>query len=151
MREIPLSNGGVAVIDDADYEFISRWKWKRHPQGYACRTSWKDGGWICVLMHRIITMPSEGLEVDHRDWNKLNNQRHNLRVVTHATNERNKPISRRNTSGYKGVCWDKRRRKWVAKTKHDGHHVNLGRFEKIEDAVTAYESFVSTLRLEGVQ
>lgn len=145
MREITLSGGAVTVVDDEDFAFLSRWKWKLHPQGYAARSSWRDGRYYTVLLHRLVAQTPDGLETDHRNGDKLDNRRANLRAVTHAVNERNKPLSRRNTSGVKGVTWDKNRQKWMAKTKHEGRHVNLGRFDTLDEAAAAFAAFVATL------
>ncbi len=146
MRTIPLGrSGSVTVVDDQDYEYLSGWKWKLHPQGYASRTSWRDGHWITILMHRVIIDPADGLEVDHRNGDKLDNRRSNLRAVSHSVNERNKPLGPRNTSGVRGVSWDKSRGKWMAKTKHLGHHVNLGRFDTLDAARSAIDAYVASI------
>lgn len=88
VREIPLSNGGVALVDAEDYEWLSRWKWKRHVGGYACRTGWDkvERKWLCILMHRFIVLPPEDIEVDHKNRNRLDNRRCNLRPATRQMN-----------------------------------------------------------------
>lgn len=144
-REIILKSGDKVKVDPDDYDYLSRWKWKKHPQGYASRTSWKDGKWVTVLMHRLVNNTPDNLETDHINRDKLDNRKSNLRAVDHSVNERNKGISRRNTSGYKGVCWDKNRNKWMAKTKHNGKFINIGRYTDIKDAVAAYEDCVRCL------
>ena len=150
MKQIPLSNGGFALVDDDDYPFLSQWKWKRHPQGYASRTSWKPHKWITILMHRLINKTGKGFETDHINGDKLDNRKANLRNVTHSQNERNKPLRSDNTSGYKGITWDKARQKWQAKTKHDRKMRNLGRFDTPEEAHAVYEAYVSEHKLEAI-
>lgn len=143
---IKASNGGEILVDETDAALVSQWKWRVSPQGYASRTGYKNGRFIKILMHRLIMEPiPEGLEVDHINRNRLDNRRENLRVVTHAVNQRNSGMASNNTSGYRGVCWDKSKRKWKAATKHDGRHVMIGRFATAEDAHKAYVEYMSKL------
>lgn len=141
MKTIPLSNGGEALVDDEDFDYLSRWRWTRHSGGYACRTAHRRK----VLMHREIARPPADLEVDHINRNKLDNRRLNLRVVDRPTNQRNTGPQTNNTSGYKGITWDKARRKWTAKTKHRGQHIFIGRFDDPTAAAAAYEETVAKL------
>jgi len=76
-------------------------------------------------------------EIDHIDRNRINNKISNLREVSRACNERNKDISKGNTSGVKGISWAKLRRKWVAQIKVDGRGFFLGRYNKFHNAVCA--------------
>lgn len=95
-------------------------------------------------MHRIILsrMLSRELNskelVDHINGNTLDNRRCNLRLATVKENTRNQQISKKNTSGYKGVGWSKRDRRWVARITVDGKAVYLGSFDRPEDAHSAY-------------
>lgn len=139
MKSIMLSNGGLALVDDQDFELLNRWRWHRSQNGYAMRSSYRGK----VVMHRLIMSPApSGLEVDHINRDKLDNRRSNLRWVTHSVNQRNNPAQANNTSGYRGVCWDRTRGKWRAATKHDGRHVLIGRYDTAEEASTAYEAYV---------
>jgi hypothetical protein len=131
MKRIPLSNGGEALVDDADYPLLSRWKWTKHKQGYASRTT---TGSRVVLMHRQI-MGEPDTDVEHKNRERLDNQRSNLRVATHSQNMHNRPKQRNNTSGHKGVYWDKQRRRWLAKINVAGVEHNLGRFVEFDEAV----------------
>jgi hypothetical protein len=91
-KQIPLSNGGFAIVDEDDFEYLNQWKWKRHPQGYACRAGWKDGKWTCILMHRVIMKTPDGMEVDHGPCGKLDNRKCNLTNITQL-NHRQKHIA----------------------------------------------------------
>lgn len=143
MKQIPLSNGEFALVDDEDFDFISRWKWWKNENGYAFRSCHKGNGKSgTVLMHRLICAPVDGLEVDHINRNKLDNRRSNLRSVTRSQNERNKSLRSDNTSGYKGVHWDKSHKKWYAGIRHDGKRIYLGRFATAEEASRAYDAYV---------
>ena len=74
---------------------------------------------------------------DHKDRNPLNNRRDNLRQATELENARNKSISKRNTSGFTGVCWDKECNKWMAYIKVNKKMKKLGRYINKEDAIRA--------------
>lgn len=138
MKEIPLrrrdgSVRAVAIVDDGDYAWINQWRWSF--DRYAVRN---EGG--PILMHRLIMgFPAE--EVDHWDRDKLNNQRVNLRLATHAQNVQNQDCYANNTSGYRGVTWDKSRGRWSAKVRLDGHTHNLGRFDCPKEAADVAAEF----------
>src|SRR5687767_1877850 len=80
MKQIPTSRGFFALVDDADYEWLSKMRWS-YVNGYAVRNG--------TNMHRLITSAPVGMDVDHIDRNRLNNQRSNLRVCTHKENMQN--------------------------------------------------------------
>jgi hypothetical protein len=76
--------------------------------------------------------------VDHIDRDGYNNKWGNLRAATIPEQRQNSKLSRRNTSGHKGVSWSEQRRKWVAGIGHEGQRIPLGRFDALEDALAAY-------------
>jgi hypothetical protein len=78
------------------------------------------------------------MEVDHHDGNGLNCQRINLRIATHAENQRNQRLTKQNTSGFKGVGWNKRDKAWQARIKVNGKLKHLGYFSDPVDAYAAY-------------
>jgi len=130
MKEIPLTNGGVALVDDGDFHFVMKWKWRRTSKGYVRAN---DGG---HLLHRIIMNAPDGKLVDHWDGNKLDNRRSNLRMCNNQQNIRNsKPRS--GTSNFKGVSKDGVR--WIAKIKVDGVSIALGGYSAERDAALAYD------------
>lgn len=140
MKQIPISNGrAFALVDDEDYENLSRFKWYFH-KGYAVRTEMRNCKTREIRMHREVLglQPGDGLEGDHINGDKLDNQKCNLRSCTRSENERNKPLSSRNTSGFKGVCWNKKDKRWRAKIKVNGKIIPLGNYLKPEDAYAAY-------------
>jgi hypothetical protein len=96
------------------------------------------------LLHLHITTPPEGYQVDHINRNKLDNRKDNLRISTIAQNCANKDLMSNNTSGHKGVYWNKANQKWHARIMYQYHghkmYKHLGYFEEILDAVAAYES-----------
>lgn len=92
MKEIPLTNGGVALVDDADHDTLAVYRWNRHTQGYATRTCATRRR--TIYMHREITGAQRGEEVDHINRNGLDNQRANLRLVTRSVNQGNRGKNR---------------------------------------------------------
>jgi len=134
MKEIVLSQGKVAVVDDADFEWLNQWKWYFCGQ-YARRSIGKNKPRI--FMHRVILNTPDGLETDHINNNKLDNRRDNLRICTHYENVRNSPVRCSNTSGYKGVS--KSGNKWMATIEVFGKPLYLGTFNTAEEAARAYD------------
>ncbi len=88
------------------------------------------------------------LEADHIDCNPLNNVRSNLRIATKAQNQRNKPKRRDNTTGVKGVSWDKKSGLYEVRVKVNGVQKFGGRFQLRDDAEQAASSLRA--RLHGV-
>ena len=96
------------------------------------------------MVHRVIFMYHNGCMpeiIDHADNNKLNNRIENLRECTNQQNSFNARISKNNSSGIKGVSWDKSRQKWQAKCMINKKTIHLGRFETLEDADLAIRSW----------
>ena len=118
MKEIPLTQGYVALIDDEDYELVSKYKW--HVR--VCNTNKYANSNVqkkrtTMSMHRLIMGFPVGLQIDHCDHNGLNNQKSNLRVCTKDENNRNRIIGKNKSSKYKGVCWHKATKKWMSRIK----------------------------------
>ena len=137
MKEIKMTQSFVAIVDDQDYEELSKYKW-RNDGRYAIRvTLAKEGKRKKIYMHIQLIGRVEGLEVDHINGNKLDNRRENLRHVTTAQNQQN-AFGKGGTSKYKGVCRFPKARKWVAQITIDGENNYIGIFVKEEDAARAY-------------
>ena len=136
---IPLSQGKFALVDDEDFEELSKHKWqpfKDHNTYYACRSIRVNGKMKSIRMHQQLLGKKDGYEIDHDDGNGLNNQRHNLKHVTHRKNMQNR---HENTySKYYGVTWDKNRNKWLAQIKTKGKNRFLGRYSDEHEAFLAY-------------
>lgn len=144
-KEIRLTQGYVAIVDDDDFERFGNVKWQVRKDGtrrtiYAGRRVWLGNGRRRnELLHRAILNAPEGCEVDHIDGNGLNCQRYNLRLATPTENRRNRGKPMTNTSGYKGVYWDTIDRKWKAEIcVGGGKKKTIGRFSTIEEAADAY-------------
>ena len=145
--EIPLTRDRVAVISEEDYERISQYKWYFSTNGYAVRDSRnfaRTSGKV-VYMHREIANPKDDEVVDHRNRDKLDNRRGNLRVCTQAENTYNSVKQRRNKSGYLGVHWHKGAGKWSAEVHKQGEKYYLGLFSDKEDAARMYNFWAADL------
>lgn len=142
MKIIYTKSGVGITVSDSDYPALSKYAWHISPQGYAKRNKSKiASGSPYTLMHRMILgLQDKDKMVDHINGNKLDNRRENLRIVSNQGNQANSKIPKNNTSGYKGVTWDKYRNKWIAQIMVNRRHKYLGRFESIEDAVVAYDT-----------
>ena len=139
MKKIPLTQGKFAEVDNEDYEWLMQWEWSFH-NGYAVRnSSTVNGKRHEVFMHREVIRTPKGKYTDHKDLDKLNNQRENLRICTYSENFQNKSITITNKSGYKGVSWHKYTKKWIAQISFSGKRVTLGYFREAEEAALAYD------------
>lgn len=137
-KEIPLSNGQFALVDDQDYVRLSQYKWTVNEAGYAQRRFTSDGKRNKVLMHREIICANKGDIVDHSNGDKLDNRSVNLRISTIKQNSQNmKPRS--GSSKYKGVYLENG--KWRADTKIDKKTQHLGTYADERTAAAAYNSF----------
>lgn len=136
MKEIKLSQGQITLIDDEDFEYLNQFRWQ-YTRGYA-RRSWKENGKTKnSSLHREITKAPKGFQVDHRNGNKLDNRKGNLRICTSQDNNRN-ANTKRGISGFKGVHWYKRDRRWVAFLTINDKHKYLGYFDDPKEAARAY-------------
>jgi hypothetical protein len=141
MKQITLTQGQVALVDDEDYKSLMTHKWcaKWDPSvntWYAVRNTPRPEH-KCVWMHRVVMGITEGF-VDHKDHNGLNNCKNNLRICTNSQNQHNRSKRGEHTSIYKGVCWDKSRNNWKATIMINRKVINLGRFKDEKEAAKSY-------------
>ena len=147
MKEILLTKGYVAIVDDEDYGRVAAHKWCANvlPRAdgsvlvYAFRHIPNCGRVATQYMHRLVMFADSGLQVDHIDGDGLNNTKINLRLCSNAENQRNQRV-RSGISSYKGVSWHKANRKWLSRIKVNRKSIYLGCFEKKEDAARAYDA-----------
>jgi hypothetical protein len=144
MKTIPLTKGLVAIVDDEDFEFLSRWSWHAFEgcsgNVYAARNSAPDanGRRKHIFMHRVIADTPEGAETDHRNGNGLDNRRSNLRHADRMRNMWNRAPNRSGSSRHKGVYWHAQHRKWCASIQAGKRRRHLGLFQSEEAAAAAY-------------
>lgn len=135
MKKIKITRGKYTLVDDNDFDLLSKWKWHYNLKNVS-RTSYPLRRQ--VLMHREIMNPPPGFQVDHIDGNFLNNQRKNLRICTHAQNIQNQKLRKDNTSGYKGVSYFKRDKTWRVRLQVNNKDIWIGYFSSPELAYEAY-------------
>lgn len=140
MKELKLQKDkGFALVDDEDYERLRQYKW--HLQhGYARRRGTMVNYVLskAIYLHiEVMGFPDSG--IDHKDGNKLNCQKDNLRLCTQKNNSRNRSKGRRITgSVYKGVWWSSRDQRWVAEIRVDNKKIYLGMKRSEEEAALLY-------------
>lgn len=143
MRSIQLTKGLIALVDDVDFDLVSRWKWraKKHRSNWIVyRSAQYRGVGYTVTMSRLIMKAPDGVLVDHWDGDGLNNQRHNLRFCTNQQNQHNQRHLRSdNTSGYKGVTFWRHRGIFNAQIYVNKVRKNLGYYPTAEEAAAAYD------------
>lgn len=144
MKEIQLTQGYAALVDDEDYEWLNRYKWqsltgratvyavRRKPAPYPRNRP--------SQMHREILKAPDGVNVDHINGNGLDNRRCNLRLCTDQQNNWNARTRKDNSSGYKGVSWHKHQKKWQAQIGLNGKRISLGYFKDKLEAKQAYDA-----------
>lgn len=142
MKLISLTRGRFASVDDGDFDRLNQWKWCLHisNDGKRMYAKRRSQGKILYMHNVILGGPPE---VDHGDNDGLNNQRYNLRACSRSQNNANQRLSSKNTSGFKGVTWDKENSKWRAGGKINGRRTNLGRFSTKEEAHDAYSAWAT--------
>lgn len=152
VREIHLRTGHVALVDAADFDMLSAWKWrtlqnsKGHGYVYAVATGRKGtDDTATVFLHRLLTQAPRGLMVDHINGDGLDNRRANLRVCTSGQNTTNSRKRLGCKNALKGVALNGKR--WAATIRHDGQVHHLGRFRNPEAAAVAYDD--AARRLHG--
>lgn len=137
-RLIALTQGQNTMVDTADYEWLDQFNWHaswdtRLHAFYAKRWDWDSGK--AISMAREILQCEPGEEADHRNRNTLDNRRENLRKATRSQNTTNRKTQSNNTSGFKGVSWNKRDGKWVAYITHERIRLSLGYFSSKKEAI----------------
>jgi hypothetical protein len=145
-REIQLTQGKAAIVDAEDFAWLSKFKWHAHERGrtwYARRTIESEGVQKTEFMHRAILQQHEcdltAGEVDHKNGDGLDNRKSNLQVITHAENIRKSRIQLTNISGFRGVSWHKRDRRWQVFIEVDNVRKYLGNFKTKIAAALVYD------------
>lgn len=143
MKEIPLTQNKVAIVDDSDYAELVKYKWRaqrNEQKWYAVRYTRNLLGLPRVSwMHRQIVNTPSGAETDHINGDGLDNRRCNLRVCSKSQNLINAGPQRNNTSGYKGVHFHKQKGLWYAQIRANRIKFQSRYFESKDDAARAYD------------
>lgn len=137
---IPLRGGHFAIVSNVDFSELLKFKWLlvvcKHTN-YARRFDSETKKY--VSMHRqILGLTDPKILTDHKNGNGLDNRRENLRPCNAEENARNQRISKRNTSGFKGVSWKDADLRWQAKIRFKNKSIHLGHFKSVIEAARAY-------------
>lgn len=157
MKEIKLTRGFIAIVDDDDFDSLNQWKWcittdKEEKFTYAVRRCPVSN--MQIRMHRQIMHAKTGEIVDHRNHDTLDNRKSNLRICTVRQNGMNRVSRKGTTSVYlgvhkhisksrvyvksEGVYRDYLYEKWGARITVNGKYLTLGVFKNEVDAALAY-------------
>ena len=140
MKKIPIHNRTTknlfALVDDEDFERVNQFRWWLVGRGYAATHAYVGNKRVVQYLHRLILNPGPGLEIDHRNRNRLDCRKQNIRACTHKQNLQYRRKFKNNSSGYKGVY--RRDGVWVACASVNGRSVFLGGFSTPEEAARKY-------------
>lgn len=136
--KVPMTQGMYFLIDPIDEKTILRHKWRAHksPNNFYAVTTISRKPTKMIYAHNLI-MLSKG--IDHIDGDGLNNSRSNLRKCTQSENIANSRKFVKSSSQFKGVDFDKSRKKWRARIVKNRKEFHLGYFKSEEDAAKAYD------------
>lgn len=148
MKEIPLSQGQFAIVDDDDFDLVSQFKWSAmrrelkngYVMFYAFRVVWGKGQHTQqkIFLHRFLMNPPKGMIVDHINRNPLDCRRENMRIATMQQNRFNSYCG--NPTGLKGVFHYKHRKyPYKSVLIHNGKRYFFGPFATKEEAARAYD------------
>lgn len=143
MKIIKLTKNKETIVDDEDYNRLIIHSWCLSTSNYAKRGEYINGKNYTVSMHREILglAHGDGKLVDHINRNKLDNQKHNLRIADKSINAYNSKIRIDNSSQYRGVHYHKQKGKWQARICKNGKRISCGLFDSPADAAIAYNNF----------
>ncbi len=124
------------ICDNSDWELLKQYKWCFNDRYVSTIINKKR-----ILIHRLIMQPLENQEVDHIDNNPLNNKKNNLRICSSSENNMNRKKPKNNTSGHKGVYFDKKAQKWRVYIQINKRTKYIGSYEDIETAIKYREKY----------
>lgn len=143
MKEIKLTRGKVALVDDEDFEFLNQFKWfaKKSYNSvdtyYAYRNEPGSGKERRkLIMHRVIMNASSTVFIDHINHNGLDNRKRNLRECNYSQNAANQRLRKTKINQFKGVC--KKGNVWVSRVGFNGKQIYLGTYKNLFAAASAY-------------
>lgn len=153
MKQIPLTRGMFALVDDEDFKELSKYKWcaiRGKNTWYAMRKRrvGEAGRKKTCMMHRmILNVDDPNIFCDHKNGDGIDNRRCNLRQCSSSENGTNRPFQKNNTTGFKGVDFHKQRGKYRAIIQFKNKQYHIGLFQNAEDAARAYDE--AARRLHG--
>ncbi len=137
--EIPLNNSNLlAYVSEEDYHSVVEHTWHENENGYA-----KSGiNGKNVSMHKFIMGKQDGMVIDHKNSNRLDNRRENLRFLTREQNSQNQKKRENASSKYYGVCFNQAEKHYASKFTLNGKQIYLGIFDNEIDAAETYDKYI---------
>jgi hypothetical protein len=144
---IPLTNYGlITIVDAADAPRVTKYSWharrardKDGEKFYAVAMVTSGGISRATRLQRFLLNAPKGKWVDHKNGLTLDNRRQNLRLCDPWQNAHNSTLQKNNTSGFRGVSWNKQAKKWQATIRCNGKSRYLGRFDDPSIAAMVYD------------
>lgn len=142
MKVLTVSSGHETLVDDDDFGYLTDFKWTLISVGYVGTYVKRGTKWTIILLHRLVMGCTWGDSriIDHKNGDKLDNQKSNLRLCTHAQNMSNRKKAKNATSQYIGVYFDATSQLWRADIRSHNKKHRLGYFKIEEDAARAYDA-----------
>lgn len=139
--KVPITMGEFTIVNINDYNKMLGQSWICVVKGKNKYARAPRGGYL----HQLILEPKEGLEIDHKNGNGLDNRKSNLRYATRTLNLANSKKRSNTSSKYKGVHWQSNRGKWGVQIAKDGKTKCLGTYKCEEEAALAYNRAATIL------
>ena len=150
MKEIQLTKGLTALVDDDDFELLNQFHWFLDNKGYViCNSRDENGNRIKPKMHRVVLGLSkgDGKTSDHINGIKTDNRKGNLRSCLNSQNCQNQNIRLTNKTGFKGVSFRASSKNYVAQISVNGKNKFIGYFST---PISAYEAYcIEAKKLHG--
>lgn len=128
-----------AIVDDEAFERASVLRWSMHPTGYVTAAVRVNDKVHTFYLHRFVLGYTGSMKIDHRNRNKLDCRKENLRIATPTQNNANCLKRSNNTSGYKGVCRHPKNDTWQIKIGHQGKTIYIGCHPDVIEAAKLYD------------
>jgi hypothetical protein len=145
MRQIPLTQSKMTMVDDSDYELLNRYKWyaarDRHVFYARRAVRLPDGKQKVISMHRFLLGATSNVKIDHVNCNGLDNRKSNLRFCNAGENSRHQRLRPHNTTGFKGIYCLKRQleKPYCVRINIDGRKIYIGYYRTAIEAARAYD------------
>jgi len=138
MKEIKLTKEKVTIVDDCDYQRLSKFKWQARQNQSGIWYASRQSKGKTFRMHRFLLNIPIGFQPDHINGDGLDNRQCNLRIATRSQNNANCRVYKNSPSGFKGIQWYSKKKKWRAQISKEYKRYSLGYFHNLTDACQAY-------------
>ncbi len=136
------------LVDEEDLERVLKLKWHINTVGYVVSDQRKHKRGKYIRLHRFILQPNKNELIDHKNRNPLDNRKCNLRIADKSTNAMNREAQSNSSTGYKGITWDKQKKRWRTYASKKGKQYHLGFYKTIDEAIEGYNSRIEDIHGE---